>query len=137
MKYDIKILAISLLAICLQNCSKDASNYATKKNQIVITQENLETAAPNGRYQEQCCNLGNGQIGVECNNSFRGKCKNLKACKSVGPLPTGNNLCLNLVLTESQLSNSDTLLWYLSNDRNVGIHMWQQGWFYHPDSIPE
>ena len=94
------------------------------------TKQTVETRLdPNKSGKEELACIINGKAGIKCQEGISKTCKKIHGCEAV------SNPAINAehFFTESELNN-----WMTTNyrqNRPFMIHMWEIGYFVHPDSI--
>lgn len=128
MKNLLMLLAMSILLLANQSCEKDSDGYLLEVSQNLTDDSDGDlTKAAAKRRDEFACITSNREAGIKCVSSSGKSCKKKKACTAVSSINAAQ------FFTEAELADFENV--DLRSNRDFMLHMWEIGWFYHPDEI--
>jgi hypothetical protein len=126
----LKILIFGLVVIFGFYSCTDEDLILTNESDSNYTQQTVETRLdPNKSGKDEQACIVNNKAGIKCFESVGNSCKKIHACEAV----TSSAINAGQFFSESELNN-----WMSTNyrqNRPFMIHMWEIGYFVHPDSI--
>jgi hypothetical protein len=120
------ILVLTLLIFTFASCSK---GDFTITDSLRIDNNRLESRSDDAGKDEHACITSDNKAGIRCFTSVGNSCKKLHECIAV----TSSVINAGQFFTQSELDD-----WMNTNyreNRPFMIHMWEIGYFVHPDSI--
>jgi|AntRauTorckE5430_2_1112549.scaffolds.fasta_scaffold52797_2 hypothetical protein len=135
MKNVLILLAILIAIFTSQSCKKESQGLlleetisSAQKKSAANTDEINVSSAVAKRKDEYAC-IKDGKSGIKCVFSSGNSCKKTKSCTSV------KSLGAEQFFTEAELQDFGNVD-YRSNEEFM-LHMWEIGWFYHPNDLEQ
>jgi hypothetical protein len=117
---------MGMLLVLLVSCTKDSS---WNSNDSFELNQAIELRAEGGGKDERGCITADDKAGIECFSSVGNSCKKIHACKAL----SSSSINAEHFFTPAELNNWMNVDY--RENRPFMIHMWEIGYFNHPDSI--